>query len=64
MKRPLYEEAAARLPEIYDGCSFLRWLQFLEKTQLISWRAYKVVLSSDGQAFLRFRFVTDAMVEA
>jgi hypothetical protein len=62
--RPIYEGAAARFPEIYDGCSFLQWLQFLEETQLISWHAYKVVLTLDGQAFLRFRFVTDAMVEA
>lgn len=62
--RPIYEGAAARFPEIYDGCSFLQWLQFLEETQLISWHAYKVVLTLDGQALLRFRFVTDAMVEA
>ena len=62
--RPIYEGAAARFPEIYDGCSFLQWLQFLEETRLISWQAYKVVLTLDGQAFLRFRFVTDAMVEA
>jgi len=61
--RPIYEEAAVRLPEIYDGCSFLLSLQFLEETQLISWHAYKVVLTPDGQAFLTFRFVTDAMVE-
>ena len=62
--RPIYERAAARFPEIYDGCSFLQWLQFLEETRLISWQAYKVVLTLDGQALLRFRFVTDAMVEA
>ena len=62
--RPTYEGAAARFPEIYDGCSFLQWLQFLEEAQLISWHAYKVMLTPDGQAFLRFRFVTDAMVEA
>jgi hypothetical protein len=61
--RPIYEGVAARFPEIYDGCSFLQWLQFLEETQLISWHSYKVMLTSDGRAFLRFRFVTDAMVE-
>jgi len=61
--RPIYEEAAARFPEIYDGCGFLQWLQFLEETQLISWHGDKVVLTPDGQAFLTFRFVTDAMVE-
>jgi hypothetical protein len=61
--RPLYDEAAARFPEIYDGCSFLQWLRFLEEAELISWHSYKLVLTPDGQAFLRFRFVTDAMIE-
>lgn len=60
---PIYEEAAAHFPEIYDGCSFLRWLQFLEQTRLISWHGHKVVLTPDGYAFLKFRFVTDAVVE-
>ncbi|HYL16969.1 MAG TPA: hypothetical protein VEV41_28305 [Terriglobales bacterium] len=62
--RPIYERAAAHFPEVYDGCDFLRWLRFLEGTQLISWHAYKIVLTPEGRAFLRFRFVTDAMVEA
>jgi hypothetical protein len=61
--RPIYKGAAARFPEIYDGCSLLQWLQFLEETELISWHSYKLVLTPDGQAFLRFRFVTDALVE-
>ena len=62
--RPFYDEAAARFPEIYDGCSFLQWLRFLEEIELISWYRYKLVLTPDGQALLRFRFVTGAMVEA
>ncbi len=62
--RPIYKEAAARFPEIYEGCGFVPWLQFLEETQLISWHGCNVVLTPDGHAFLRFRFVTDAMVEA
>lgn len=61
--RPIYEQAAARFPEIYEGSAFVPWLQFLEETQLISWHGCNVVLTPDGQAFLRFRFVTDAMVE-
>jgi hypothetical protein len=61
--RPLYDEAAARFPEIYDDCSFLQWLRFLEESELISWHGYKLVRTPDGRAFLRFRFVTDAMVE-
>src|SRR5216683_4791720 len=30
--RPLYDEAAARFPEIYDDCSFLQWLRVSNKT--------------------------------
>jgi hypothetical protein len=62
--RSIYEEAAARFPEIYDGCGFGPWLQFLEDTQMISWNGAHLVLTPDGQTFLRFRFVTDAKVEA
>ena len=58
--RPIYEEAASRFPEIYDGCSFVQWLHFMEKVQLVSWHDYKVVLTAEGHAFLRFRFVTHA----
>ncbi len=61
--RPIYEQAAARFPEIYEGCGFVPWLQFLEEMQLISWHGCNVVLTPAGQAFLTFRFVTYAMVE-
>jgi hypothetical protein len=61
--RPIYDDAAVRFPEIYDGCSFLQWLQFMEEAEFISWHTYRLVLTPDGQAFLRHRFVTDAMVE-
>ncbi len=62
--RPIYDQAAAHFPEIYDGFDFVAWLQFLERMRLISWRGCNTVLTSDGRAFLKFRFVTDAMVEA
>ena len=61
--RPIYDEAAHRFPEIYEGHCFVSWLQFLEKMHLISWDGSNVVLTPGGRAFLRFRFVTDAMVE-
>jgi hypothetical protein len=61
--RPIYKGAAARFPEIYDGRSFLQWLQFLEETHLISWHGSNVLLTPDGRAFLQFRFVTDAIME-
>jgi len=62
--QPIYRNAASSFPEIYDGSNFLQWIQFLEEMSLISWHGDAVVLTPDGQAFLRFRFVTDAMVEA
>jgi len=61
--RPIYDEAARRFPEIYEGYGFASWLQFLEEMRLISWDGSNVVLTPEGHAFLRFRFVTDAMVE-
>jgi hypothetical protein len=62
--RPIYAAAAASFPEMYDGCNFLQWIQFLEGTGLIVRYGDRAVLTGDGQAFLRFRFVTDALVEA
>ena len=61
--RPIYEKAAARFPEIYEGWDFVHWLEFLEKMQLISWQGCNVALTADGNAFLTFRFVTDVMAE-
>ncbi len=62
--RPIYESASVRFPEIYDGCSFVQWLHCLEEAQLISWHGYNVVLTSEGHAFLKFRFVTDSIAAA
>lgn len=60
---PIYDEAARCFPEIYEGCAFVSWLQFLERTRLIAWDGSNVVLTAEGHAFLRFRFVTDVMLE-
>jgi len=62
--RPIYKAAAAQFPEIYDGCGFVAWLQFLEDAEMIVWDGARLVLTPGGQAFLRFRFVTTAVVEA
>lgn len=59
--RPIYRRAASRFPEIYDGCSFPQWLQFLASTRLIAWQGCKLVLTHDAQTFLQFRFVTDVI---
>jgi hypothetical protein len=60
----IFVKAAASFPEIYEGCSFTQWLQFLEQTGLISWCGYRVVLTPEAREFLRYRFTTDALVGA
>jgi hypothetical protein len=62
--RPSFDKAAACFPEIYDGCSFVQWLRFLEEAQLISWDGYRALVTPEGKAFLKYRFVTDALAEA
>ena len=60
----MYEEAAARFPEINDGCGFLQRLLFLEETQLISWNGYKVVLTPDGYGFFQVPICHRPLLEA
>lgn len=61
---PIFAQAATHFPEIYEGCSFVQWLQFLEQNQLISWSGYRLVVTLEGHEFLKYRFTTDALVEA
>src|SRR5438105_2634260 len=42
--RPEFRKACRRFPEIYDGCSFVQWLQFLEQSRLISCDGRRVSL--------------------
>ncbi len=60
--RPIFDEAAASFPEIYQGYSFPDWLKVLEKNQFISWTAGRVKLTPEGKAFLSNRFISDAMM--
>lgn len=62
--RPIFIQAAAHFPEIYEGCSFVQWLQFLEHLQLVSWNGYRLILTHEGREFLKYRFTTDALLEA
>lgn len=62
--RPIYASAAAHFPEVYDGWSFIPWLEALEQMQLITWRGPNVVLTPDGRAFLKFRFISEATLAA
>lgn len=57
--RSIFEGAAACFPEIYDGCDFMQWLEFLNYEELIAWQGDKVIITSKGKEFLANRFVTD-----
>lgn len=61
-----FRRAAARFPEIYDGCEFAQWLEFLQSEELIYWDRVRntVAISDQGKEFLANRFVTDALLEA
>jgi hypothetical protein len=58
---PIFRQAARRFPEIYDGHSFVQWLQTLQEAQLIAWKAHGLVLTQDGHSFLKSRFVKRAV---
>lgn len=62
--RPIYVKAAKRFPEVYEGCALLQWVRFLEATELITCSGDRMLLTSEGNAFLRFRFVTNSMTES
>jgi hypothetical protein len=63
---PIFRRAATCFPEIYEGCEFVQWLEFLECEDLICWDSdsNKVVISEKGREFLANRFLTDALLEA
>jgi len=64
--QPIFRRAAACFPEIYEGCEFVQWLEFLEYEDLISWNPERnrVSITGKGREFLANRFVTDALLEA
>jgi hypothetical protein len=64
--QPIFHRASAAFPEIYEGCEFFQWLQFLECEDLVWWdpEKNKVTITQKGNEFLANRFVTDALLEA
>lgn len=62
--RPVYRKAAARFPEIYDGCNFLQWVGFMEQSRLMICDGSRLMLTEDGHEFLKYRFTTDRMLNA
>jgi hypothetical protein len=60
---PIFHDAAARCPEIYDGCGFEQWLQFLEGIRFLHWNGQQITLTREGREFLEYRFTTEALAE-
>jgi hypothetical protein len=61
--RLIFDRAAACFPEIYDGCDFMQWMEFLNYEELIAWQGNKVIITLKGKEFLANRFVADAPLE-
>lgn len=63
---PIFRRAYRTFPEIYEGCEFVQWLQFLECEDLVWWNPEnnKVAITEKGKEFLANRFVSDALLEA
>lgn len=62
--QPIFQRAAASFPEIYDGCEFIDWLDFLQHERLLAFSGKKVAITPHGKEFLANRFVSNALLEA
>lgn len=51
----LYRRLSRRYPELYDGTCFQQWLEFLESAELITVREKRVLITPQGQDFLKYR---------
>jgi hypothetical protein len=58
-----YLESARCYPELYEGSSFKRWLEFLERAQLVMCiDRQRVLLTTEGRDFLHYRITADEAV--
>jgi hypothetical protein len=55
-----YAQSARVYPELYDGSSFGRWIEFLEKAQLITLHRHRVFLTLEGHQFVKNWVTTEA----
>ena len=51
----LYQQNARRYPELYEGSSFGKWLEFLNASGLVKVGIAKVTLTAEGERFLQYR---------
>ncbi len=53
-----YRRTSRMFPELYEGTSFQQWLDFLQRSELVSVRAGRVFITQQGTEFLRYRVET------
>jgi hypothetical protein len=52
--KPIYDQAAARSPDVYEGFSFDQWVAFLSHSQLVREESDRVYLTVAGREFLKY----------
>ena len=58
-----YLESARCYPELYEGSSFKRWLEFLECAQLVTRiDGQRVLLTTQGKEFLHYRITANEAI--
>jgi hypothetical protein len=58
--REVYHSNAHRYPELYEGCTFHQWLNFLELAELITTTEHRAAITKEGREFLKYRVPTKA----
>lgn len=53
--RAWYRDSARHYPELYDGSSFARWMEFFEGEQIVKATGGKALVTAGGQLFLECR---------
>jgi hypothetical protein len=49
-----YQRSSEAYPELYDGSSFYNWLDFLERSRIVTWTSNKLVLTPEGGEFVDY----------
>ena len=53
-----YRRTSRIFPELYEGTSFQQWLDFLQRSELVSVREGRIFITPQGSEFLRYRVET------
>lgn len=53
-----YRRTSRMFPELYEGTSFQQWLEFLQRSELVTVGEGRVYITPQGTEFLRYRVET------